>query len=224
MRAAWWKNTLMKILSINIARPSAVEINGRSVMTGINKQPVSGAIWLRTLGFEGDGQADLTVHGGEEQAAYSYPWEHYAHWQGKLGRLAPLPFGTFGENLTITGLMETEVCIGDVYRFGGARVQVTAPRLPCFKFGHKIGSPEILKDFLLSGFSGFYQRVLEEGKVVVGDDIVLVDRDPAAITVRAVLGLQRLGEGDSELWRRVLAIPSLAPRLRHNLEKRGSKS
>jgi len=210
----------MKIIAVNVGQLARVEINGRPITTGINKLPVASAVWLRKLGFDGDQQADLTVHGGEHQAAYCYPCEHYAHWQSVLGRTEPLTFGTFGENLTTIGLLETEVYIGDVYRFGKALVQVTAPRVPCFKFGHKIGRPDILKEFLHSGYSGFYLRVLEEGRIAAGDDISLVERDPAAITVRMILGLQKLSEGDGHFLRKALLIQNLEPRLKRELEAR----
>lgn len=209
----------MKLLSVNVALPQEVEINGKPVSTGIYKLPVPGRIWLGKLGLAGDGQADLTVHGGEHQAAYSYPFEHYAHWQSVLGRES-FPHGTFGENFTVTGLLEDEVCVGDILRIGDAVVQVTLPRLPCFKFAHKIGEPTILKEFLQSGRSGFYHRVLTEGEVGAGDAIELLQRDSAGVTIRSALGMQRLGEGDPETLRRALGIPSLAPGLKRDLEKR----
>jgi MOSC domain-containing protein YiiM len=126
----------------------------------------------------------------------------------------------FGENFTVSGCSEVEVCIGDVWQVGGARLQVTMPRLPCFKFGHKIGRPQILKEFLHSGFSGYYHRVLQEGQVTAGDDIELVERDARGITVRQMLGLQRLGEGDAAAVTRALEIEHLPPSLRQNLEQR----
>jgi MOSC domain-containing protein YiiM len=212
----------MKLLSVNVALPREVEINGRPVLTGIYKEPVANRVWLGKLTLAGDGQADLTVHGGEHQAAYAYPSEHYAHWKSVLDREA-LPFGTFGENFTVSGLLEDGVCVGDILAIGEAKVQVTLPRLPCFKFGHKIGQPAIIKEFLQSGRSGFYLRVLQEGEVGAGDELAVLERDPSGITIRAVLGLQRLGEGDAELLRTALQIPSLAPLLRRDLEARLAK-
>lgn len=208
----------MKLLSVNVALPKEVEINGRPVLTGIYKLPVPGRVWLGKLSLAGDGQADLNVHGGEHQAVYGYPVEHYPHWQNVLGR--ELPHGTFGENFTVSGLLESEVNVGDVLRIGGAVVQVTLPRLPCFKFGHKVGRPQILKEFLESGYSGFYLRVITEGEVGAGDEIEILQRDPAGVSIRAVLGLQRLGEGDASALRHALGIPTLAPILRRELEKR----
>lgn len=209
----------MKLLSVNVALPREVEINGKPVSTAIYKEAVEGPVWLGRLTLAGDGQADLTVHGGEHQAAYSYPVEHYAHWQRVLGR-APFPPGMFGENFTVSGCLEDEVCIGDVWQIGDARVQVTMARLPCFKFGHKIGQPQILKEFLHSGFSGYYHRVLQEGAVKAGDEITLLERDTHRITVRQMLGMQRLGEGDAASIARVLEIDSLPPGLRYDLEQR----
>ncbi len=136
------------------------------------------------------------MHGGEHQAAYVYPIEHFEHWRQKLG-WEQMPPGIFGENLTTSGLLETEVGVGDVLRIGGAVVQVTLPRLPCFGLAHKIGRPDLLKEFLHSGHSGFYLRVLTEGEVGAGDEIAFVERDPAASASARCSGLQRLQEGDA---------------------------
>ncbi len=209
----------MKLLSVNVGMPREVQINGRPVMTAIDKCPVSGPVRLGRLTLAGDGQADLTVHGGEFQAAYSYPFEHYDHWQKAMG-VDRYPHGMFGENFTVTGLLEEEVCVGDILRIGKAAVQVTIPRYPCFKFGHKIGRPDILKAFLESGKSGFYHRVIEEGDVEAGDEIELVHRDTHGITVRRLLGLAKFGEGDHALIQRALAIEWLPPVVRQPLEAR----
>jgi MOSC domain-containing protein YiiM len=209
----------MKLLSVNVALPREVQINGQPVLTGIYKQPVSGPVSLRRLTLAGDGQADLTVHGGEYQAAYTYPFEHYAHWEKSMG-VTKYPPGTFGENFTTFGLLETEICIGDTLRIGDAVVQVTMPRLPCFKFAHKMGRPGIIKEFLHSGFSGFYHRVLKEGTVQAGDTIEWVEREPHRISVREILGLQRLKEGNPAHVRRALEIECLPPSLREDLEAR----
>ncbi|MDR3405051.1 MAG: MOSC domain-containing protein [Chthoniobacter sp.] len=209
----------MKLLSVNVAMPREVEISGKLVSTAIYKEPVTGPVWLGRLTLAGDGQADLTVHGGEYQAAYSYPIEHYAHWEKTVGEKSFSP-GMFGENFTISGLLEDTVCIGDIWRIGEVRVQVTMPRLPCFKFGHKIGWPAILKEFLYSGYSGFYQRVLSEGWVTAGADIEVLERDRRGFTVRQMLGMQKLDEGDASSLSRALEIECLPPSLRRDLEMR----
>jgi MOSC domain-containing protein YiiM len=216
-------NTQSKIVSINISLPKLVEINGKQVLTGIYKKPVENRLWLTKLALVGDDQADKTVHGGAHQAVYSYPLEHYDYWQKVLG-IANVPIATFGENFTVTGLNENNTLVGDILQIGneltGAVVQVTMPRIPCFKFGHKIGHPDILDDFLRSGRSGFYQRVLTEGEVGVNDKITLLDRDPASISIRTALGLQKLGEGNARLLKQALNIKSLAPLLRNIYEER----
>jgi len=209
----------MKLLSVNVSLPREVAINGQSVLTGIYKEPVSKSTRLGRLSLDGDGQADLTVHGGEYQAVYSYPHEHYAHWERVIGSGPFLP-GMFGENFTISGFLEDEVRIGDIWQIGSARLQVTGPRVPCFKLGHKIGRPQILKEFLHSGRSGFYHRVLQEGTVTAGERIQVLERDPRGVTVRRLLGLQKLGEGDAAALRCALTIECLPPSLRRDLEQR----
>lgn len=214
---------MMKLLSVNIAKPKIVQINGNDVLTGIYKMPASGRVWLTKLGLIGDGQADASVHGGEHQAAYCYPVEHYQYWQNRL-KLTDLPYGTFGENFTISGLLEEDICIGDTLQIGDAKtgvsVQVTMPRIPCFKFGDKIGFPNILDEFLRSGKSGFYLRVLKTGEVAAGDTITVTQRDLQAIDIRTTLGMQKLNEGNTELLKRALSVTSLTPLLRQVFEQR----
>ena len=181
----------MQLISVNTATPTLVEINGIQVNTGIYKKPQSGKIWLSKSNLAGDGQADLTVHGGEFQAVYSYPVEHYAYWQKVLDK-STLPYGTFGENFTVSDLLEDDVYVGDVFSVGSAVIQATMPRIPCFKFGHKIGKPDILPMFLHSGRSGFYHKVIEEGEVGAGDAIHRLDRPAHSISIRMALGLQKL--------------------------------
>lgn len=224
--ATWCQNTLsffkditMQIISINVAMPKTIDIKGRPVLTAIYKEPVANSVWLGPLGLTGDGQADLTVHGGEHQAIYSYPFEHYDYWQNRLNT-PQLGLGTFGENFTVCGILEDEICVGDILSIGDVLVQVTMPRIPCFKFGHKIGHPEILDEFLRSGKSGFYQRVLTPGYVKVGDKITLVERDVNQISIRTILGLQKLDEGDAPLLKQALKIKSLAPLLKNIFEQR----
>ena len=204
-----------------ITQPTLV-IHGKDVPTGIDKEPVDGPVHVHPLGLEGDGQADLAVHGGPYQAVYAYPVEHYAFWENELGS-APYAPGTFGENLTIKGLLETDVCIGDVLRIGGLLLQVTCPRIPCFKLGNKLHRPGILKPFLQSGRSGFYFRVLKEGSVSAGTPVEIVERDPRKVTVRALLGMHRLGEGTRESIEEVMEIDALPPLVRKDLAARLEK-
>lgn len=212
----------MRVLHVNRALPQIVSINGRDVPTGIYKEPVEGPVAVRALGLDGDGQADLTVHGGIHQAVYGYPSEHYAYWEKELGR-EPFQPGMFGENLTLEGMLEDEVLLGDVYRVGTCLLQATAPRLPCFKFAHKIDSTAILKPFLHSGRSGIYFKVIEEGSIAAGDKVELVARDPDQISIRTLLGLQRLGEGSPDQFHTALTSDALAPPARADLEARLAK-
>lgn len=209
----------MQLISVNTGMPDMVEINGKPVNTGIYKTPQTGNIWLSKHNLDGDGQADLTVHGGEFQAVYSYPVEHYAYWQKVLTKPA-LPYGTFGENFTVSGLLEDEVYVGDVFSVGSAVIQATMPRIPCFKFGHKIGKPDILPMFLNSGRSGFYHKVLEEGTVSAGDTIIRIDRPAHSLSIRMALGLQKLEEGDADMLEYALRIEQLPPLLRNTYQQR----
>jgi MOSC domain-containing protein YiiM len=172
----------MKLVSVNVGLPREVLSKGKTVTTGIFKEPVAGRIMLRTLNLDGDRQADLSVHGGPSKAVYAYPSEHYAYWRRELPGM-PLPWGMFGENLTTDGLMEERVNIGDRFRIGSAELMVTEPRLPCYKLGVKFGREDIVKRFLRSGRTGFYFSVLREGGVGAGDEIELIGRDQNDVTI-----------------------------------------
>ena len=171
----------MKILSVQVGRPRTIRHRGRDVRTGIFKEPVLFPVAVRRLGLAGDAQADLRVHGGPDKAVYAYDEGGYYHFRDALAR--ELPFGQFGENLTVEGMPETQVRLDDVYRAGTALLQVTQPRSPCFKLGIRMEMPGFLKMFLESGRTGFYLRVLEEGELGAGDAIELVSRDSSAPTV-----------------------------------------
>src|SRR5215472_7629178 len=164
----------MKVLSVNVGMPLTVQWKGKPVSTGIFKEPVSGRIKLRTLNFDGDGQADLSAHGGPDKAAYAYPVEHYAYWQRELPDMT-LPWGIFGENLTTEGLPDDTLQLGARLRIGSAEVMVTQPRLPCYKLGLKFGRDDMVKRMLASGRQGIYFKVVTEGEVAAGDPIVLLD-------------------------------------------------
>ena len=186
----------MKLLSVNVSLPKTVSINGRTYATGIYKTAVRGRVELSRLNLAGDGQGDLKNHGGEHQAVYCYPHEHYAYWAGQLAR-DDFEYGQFGENFTLEGLLECEVCIGDSFRVGAALIQVTQPRVPCYKLADKLGIAGFDKTFLRANRSGFYVRVLEEGDVQAGDSIRPVSKDPVGMTVAEVnaRALPRQGAG-----------------------------
>src|ERR1700721_2019650 len=151
----------MRLISVNVGLPRDVLWHGRTVTTGIYKDPIEGPVAVRTLNLDGDRQADLTVHGGEYKAVYCYPLEHYAYWKEKLpGR--DLPYGVFGENLTTDGMLEKDTHIGDRFAINDAEVIVTQPRLPCYKLGVRFQADDMVKKFLASRRIGFYVAVTRE--------------------------------------------------------------
>lgn len=210
----------MRLISLNVSTPKTVAGPKGPVETGIFKTPVEGRVALRTLNLEGDGQADPRFHGGVDKAVYAYPIEHYAFWKEALGRDVMAP-GLFGENFTVEGMLEREVCIGDTFRVGTAVVQVTQPRVPCFKLGIKMGDPQFVKRFLRSRRSGFYLRVIEEGEVGAADDIEPVERDPGRLSVHDVhvIHFAEGSEIDMEGIRRALSVSALSGEWRKELEE-----
>jgi MOSC domain-containing protein YiiM len=173
---------MMKLISLNVARPRLALYKGATISTGIFKQPVSGPIQLRTLNLDGDRQADLSVHGGPYKAVYAYPSEHYAFWRNELPGM-DLPWGVFGENFTTEGLAESDLHIGDRLQIGSAIVMVRQPRQPCYKLAAKFQRDDMLERFLHSGRSGFYFSVEQEGTVAAGDSLEFLSRDHGAITI-----------------------------------------
>lgn len=212
----------MKLLSVNVSRPRGISHNGRTVRTGIFKEPINGRTMLRTLNLDGDGQADLVAHGGIYKAAYVYSIENYDYWKRELGR-TDFAFGQFGENFTVEGMLEDEIHVGDVFRVGGALVQVSQPRVPCYKLGIKMGLPRFVKTFLASCRVGFYLRVLEEGEVGAGDVFDRVRMDPERMTVREVCHLLYFDPENLGGARRALHIEALSPGWRQSFEERLTK-
>lgn len=201
----------MNIISLNVGLPRDVLWHGRTVRTGIYKQPIQGRVRLRTLNLDGDRQADLTVHGGAQKAVYCYPIEHYDYWKKELpGR--ELPLAMFGENFTTDGLLENSVHLGDQFLIGSAQVVVTQPRLPCYKLGVRFESDDMVKRFLASGRTGFYFAVTREGEVSAGDDIKQIARDPNAVPVSEITRLyitKRFNNEDVASLRRALEVAAL---------------
>jgi MOSC domain-containing protein YiiM len=207
------------VVSVNVGLPRDVPWRDDVVRTGIFKDPVPNTVPIRRHNLDGDAQADLTVHGGRDKAVYAYPAEHYPFWREQLpGR--DLPWGIFGENLSTAGLLETEVCLGDEYRVGTARLLVTQPRMPCYKLGVRFGDPAMVKRFHSSGRPGIYLAVLDEGEVRAGDPIERLRRDPAGLTLIELLDLILDKNSDRDRLRRALAVPALAEAWRSELEGR----
>jgi|SRR5205823_2660578 len=201
----------MKLISVSTGLPREVIWHGRSVTTGIFKQPVEGRIVLRNLNLDGDRQADLMVHGGQYKAVYCYPIAHYEYWKRELSR-RELPMGMFGENFTIDGLLEDSVYLGDRFSIGSAEVIVTQPRLPCYKLGIRFQSDDMVKRFLDSRRTGFYAAVTREGEVGAGDDIKMTARDTNGVPVSEITRLyitKRYGDDEVNSVRRALQVAAL---------------
>jgi MOSC domain-containing protein YiiM len=204
-----------KILSVNISLPKEIDFEGQKVTTGIFKEPVERRIMLGTLNLDGDKQADLTVHGGVDKAVYTYPVEHYEYWR-KVFPAIEMPNGMFGENFTTEGLMEGEVCIGDVFRIGLSEVIATQPRMPCYKLGVKFGRMDVLKKFLASGRSGIYFKVSKEGEVGAGDTIEQIGKDSNRITISDIVRLYSSEKEDIESMRRAVRVEALPEGWKHH--------
>ena len=208
----------MKLLSVNVSQPKEVSYNGKRIKTGIFKEPVSGQTMMRRLNLDGDGQGDPTVHGGIHKAVYVYPIEHYDYWKRELGR-TDLTYGKFGENLTVEGMLEDGVHIGDVFRIGEALVEVSQPRVPCFKLGMKMRDPQIVKPFLESERVGFYVRVLEEGEVGAGDAIERTKVGEGQMTVKEIVHLRHFDSTNIAAAEKAANLPALTPSWRDSFEE-----
>ena len=175
----------MRIVSVNIGQPAVIIRGGRQYTSSINRRPIEGSVGLTKSGLVGDQVADGLVHGGPDQAVCCYSYEHYPYWEERLE--TPLMVPSFGENLTTTGMLEDQICIGDTFRVGRAVVQVSQPRLPCWKLADKHTEPELVRWIHETGYSGFYVRVLEPGHIRTADDLSRLDQAHAGLTVRLTL-------------------------------------
>jgi MOSC domain-containing protein YiiM len=210
---------LPHVVSVNVGSPRLVQTSGAAVLTSIFKSPVEGRVGIRGHNLEGDRQSDLTVHGGPYKAVYAYASEHYDYWLEQLPGIELTP-GMFGENLTTAGLDESMVKIGDCYRIGTAVLQVTQPRMPCFKLALRFGLADMVKRFWQSGRSGIYFSVVEEGDIAARDRIDKTADGPEELTVADVVRLYRGDEESQELLERVLRAPLFGGWKREIIERR----
>jgi MOSC domain-containing protein YiiM len=210
---------MIELVSVNVGLPAVIGTRrGKPVMSGIRKTPVTAeSIEVGPTNLAGDRQADLRVHGGPEKAIFAYPLEHLTAWTDELRPDAPYLPGSIGDNLTVTGLDETQVRIGDVWAWGDALLQICQPRYPCFKLAMAAGRPQIVKRFLATGRSGWYIRVLEPGMAPVRGPITLHKADPAGVTVREA-AMAVYGDADPERRLQIAALPALAGRWREMLQ------
>jgi len=198
----------VKLISLNVGRPRLAVYKGATINTGIFKKPVTGRVALRTLNLDGDRQADLSVHGGPYKAVYAYPLEHYEYWRGELPGM-DLPWGAFGENFTTEGLAEDTLHVGDRFRIGSAIVMVRQPRMPCYKLAAKFQRDDIIERFLVSGRSGFYFSVEQEGEVGVGDSIELISQNESGIMIAEMNRLFVQDRYNRDLLQKAIATAAL---------------
>jgi ferredoxin-NADP reductase/MOSC domain-containing protein YiiM/ferredoxin len=203
-------SNLPVLVSVNVGLPKDVPWHGQTVHTGVWKHPVAGPQMVRRLNIDGDGQGDLNGHGGEQRAVLVYQLGSYAHWQKHFGR-DDLTYGIFGENLTVDGLPDDEVCIGDRYRIGEAEFEVTQPRVTCYRVGMRLGEPELPALLVSHHRPGFYMRVITEGRIQGGEAIVKTKTGPGALSVADTDALLYLPGRDQAKLRAALEIPALSP-------------
>ena len=203
-------STVGTLLSLNVGLPKDVTWRGRTVFTGVFKDPVTGPRRVRRLNIDGDGQGDLAGHGGEQRAVFVYQLGSYRYWGRELGR-DDLEYGQFGENFTVDGLDDDQVCVGDRYRIGGAVFEVTQPRVTCYRVGISLDDPRIPALLVSRRRPGFYFRVIEEGDVSAGDEIVKLAAGPEGMTIAEVDGLLYLPGHQRQQLLRALRIPALSP-------------
>jgi ferredoxin-NADP reductase/MOSC domain-containing protein YiiM len=200
---------MARLLSVNVGLPRDVTWNGRTVRTAVWKSPVSGRRMVRKLNIDGDGQGDLAGHGGEHRAVFVYQMDSYHYWERFLGR-NDFTFGQFGENFTVEGLSDDEVCIGDRYRIGDAILEVTQPRVTCYRVGIRTNEPRMAALLVAHHRPGFYFRVLQAGEVGAGDEITKIADGPERSTVAEIDGLLYLPGHSREQLERALRIPALS--------------
>jgi MOSC domain-containing protein YiiM len=218
----------MKLLSVSVGTPkevSYVDRKGRekTTITGIFKTPVDRRVMLRRTNLDGDGQADLDAHGGPDKAVYVYSRENYDFWAVALGRDDLSEAGQFGENFTVEGMSDEDVCVGDRFRIGGALVEVTQPRVPCFKLGILMGIDDFQKQFAEKCRTGFYLRVLEEGEVGAGDAIEPAGHGPVRMSVHDMMHLLYFEPDNIDGARKALEVSAMSPGWRGSFEERAAK-
>ena len=209
----------MKIISTNIAEPRIIKWNGREVETGIYKLPVETPLFLGLEDVRYDHVMDRRYHGGKDKACYLYSADHYPYWQNLYPQI-DWQWGMFGENLTVSGLNESMIRIGDTFQTGEAVVQVTQPRQPCFKLGVRFGSQEIVKQFSLSDYPGIYVRILKEGFVSTGDSLILLESFSESPSIKIVFNMLYYNTFEKGQVAEVIKNPFLAQSCRKDLMKK----
>jgi len=206
------------IVSLNVGQPQTVAMDGTEITTGIYKQPVTTPLWLTKTNFVGDGQADLIHHGGPDKAVCAYPSEHFSAWERLYGR--SFSAGAFGENMTLAGLVEKDVCIGDIFEAGTAILQVSQPRQPCVKLAKRHGLSDLPLHVQTTGYTGFYFRVLQEGTVQAGHPLQLMERSARPLSIEYVNHIYYVEKNNTEAMHAIVAEPALSEDWRRMFLKR----
>tara|TARA_B100000886_G_scaffold102164_2_gene67865 strand:- start:2585 stop:3244 length:660 start_codon:yes stop_codon:yes gene_type:complete len=209
----------MKVLSINISEPKKITFNGKELITSIYKMPINKEVEVGQLGIEGDRQADLQVHGGYDKAVYAYSHSHYSHWS-EIMKKSYEEFGLVGENLTIDNFDESAVFIGDEYKIGTTLLQISQPRIPCYKIGIKMNSREFPKLFSQSGLLGSYMRVIEVGKMKIGDSVELSRRDNDSMSIFEISQLLFVDIKNIESMKKAIDLKYLSEEIKERFRER----
>jgi len=206
------------VISINIGKPITFNVGNKPFVTSIFKTPIKAPVYLSQTNFEGDGQADVVNHGGVDKAVCLYPYEHYVYWGEVLNK--QLDLGAFGENITVKGMIETDVHIGDVFQLDEAIVQITQPREPCYKIAKRYNLKQFPMLIQETGYSGYYLKVIEEGYVNEQSSMKLLEKHPSFVTVDSVNKVLYHDTENSSSIKKILSVDALASSLREKLTKR----
>jgi len=209
----------MKILSINVSEPQKVTFNGKELITSIYKKPVSNRVQVTSQGIEGDRQADLSVHGGYDKAVYAYSYSHYKLWSEHLKKEFN-EYGLVGENLTIDSFAENDIRIGDRFKINDCVLQVSQPRIPCYKIGIKMNSRDFPRMFSQSGLLGSYLRVVEEGSIEQGDTIEKIHEENNSMSIKEIASILFVDIKNIELMKKALDIDSLTEEIKEKFRER----
>ena len=207
----------MKLISVNIGKTKTYDFNGVIIETALKKSPVFDNVFIHKLGVTGDEQAEKVIHGGVDKAVCLYPFEHYEYWEKTLNK--KMPENSFGEKLTVQGMTEKDVCIGDIFQIGEVILQISQPRQPCFKLTYIHNVPKMSYLTQDSGFTGYYARVLKEGNLNVTDQIKLIEKNPHNISVDFTNQILHNDTTNKEAIKKILQVEEISGNLRKSFEK-----
>lgn len=207
----------MELISINIGKKKTYNFDGVIINTALEKSPVEKSVYVHKLGLTGDEQAEKVIHGGVDKAVCIYPFEHYKYWENSLNK--KMPDSSFGENLTVKGMLEKDICIGDIFQIGEVIIQITQPRQPCFKLTYIHNVPRMSYLTQNTGFTGYYARVLKEGNININDKIILVEKSPKSISIDFTNQILHSDNKNKKAIEKILEVEEIAVKLRQTFQK-----